>query len=276
MFQMDIIPKLSALLESTSEIDIDEVVDLAKKHKLNIKRTFVEFFIQKPDVEDKYIYNHEKIAEFLGFSDKSSRGYQHFKVLIKRELVETQDYIIIIGYNKDGNKRGGSNKKTFMLTRSACFQACMACSKPISKVIRKFFAECYEILEIYINSKNVDVNHKDQYIRHIKVALDDIDNIDENEDEEKECYYRDKLCNKFKGNKEVKCDFGKVDIVTKKSIIEVKNVKLWKHAFGQILAYSRYFPNKKKKIALFGDESYITDDIINTLYQYDVNVIFIN
>ena len=74
-----------------------------------------------------------------------------------------------------------------------------------------------------------------------------------------------KLNDKLNGQLEVYTQCGKIDIVTDTEIIEVKEYKLWKHALGQILVYSYYYPDKNKRIHLFncGNNNM---NIIETIY----------
>ena len=55
-----------------------------------------------------------------------------------------------------------------------------------------------------------------------------------------------------KGEKEVQCKTGSVDVLTKKEVIEVKRIKSWKHAVGQVLIYNLEFPRRKPRIHLYG------------------------
>lgn len=70
-----------------------------------------------------------------------------------------------------------------------------------------------------------------------------------------EAYYRDKLAKQLHGDIEIPTPNGRIDIVTFDSIIEVKQVKRWKDALGQIKAYGRFYPTHQKRIHLFGDRS---------------------
>jgi hypothetical protein len=54
------------------------------------------------------------------------------------------------------------------------------------------------------------------------------------------------------GQREVSCPAGKIDLVTEREIIEVKNASDWKGAIGQVLVYGEYFPTHRKRIYLFG------------------------
>jgi len=57
----------------------------------------------------------------------------------------------------------------------------------------------------------------------------------------------------FNPLREVKTPAGKIDILTDLEVIEVKHYKNWKHALGQVLAYSTYYPEHTKVIYLFGN-----------------------
>ena len=65
-------------------------------------------------------------------------------------------------------------------------------------------------------------------------------------------YYRCKLHKKLGGVTEVCTPVGRIDILTSTEIIEVKDVKSWKSALGQIEVYSDYYPSHQKRLHLFG------------------------
>jgi hypothetical protein len=52
---------------------------------------------------------------------------------------------------------------------------------------------------------------------------------------------------------EVLTPAGKIDILTKTQLIEVKEWKRWKEAIGQVLCYGHYYPNHQKQIHFFGN-----------------------
>lgn len=70
-----------------------------------------------------------------------------------------------------------------------------------------------------------------------------------------EIYYRDILARSLNGKTEVIVPAGRIDILTNSQIIEVKHVKRWKAALGQIITYGVYYPNHQKRIHLFGVEN---------------------
>ena len=50
---------------------------------------------------------------------------------------------------------------------------------------------------------------------------------------------------------EVPTPFGRIDILTDDSIIEIKSYCRWKDAVGQVQAYGYFYPGKKMRIHLF-------------------------
>lgn len=75
----------------------------------------------------------------------------------------------------------------------------------------------------------------------------------------KESDYCKDLAKSLNGKREVSTIAGNIDILTSKEVIEVKEVKMWKHALGQVLVYGSYYPSHQKRIHLYGEtqESYL-------------------
>lgn len=63
---------------------------------------------------------------------------------------------------------------------------------------------------------------------------------------------RNKLQAELGGQIEVLCPDGRIDLLTSIELIEVKAVKAWKSAIGQVLIYGNYYPSHVKRIHLFG------------------------
>lgn len=63
-----------------------------------------------------------------------------------------------------------------------------------------------------------------------------------------------KLARKLGGQMEVACEHGTADIVTEDEVIEVKKLEKYVHALGQAIAYGRTYPEKRKRVHLFGLE----------------------
>lgn len=69
----------------------------------------------------------------------------------------------------------------------------------------------------------------------------------------KESDYSNALAKKIGGKREVRTLAGNLDILTSSQVIEVKEIKAWKHALGQVLIYGDYYPSHQKRIHLYGE-----------------------
>ena len=76
------------------------------------------------------------------------------------------------------------------------------------------------------------------------------------------------------GLTEVSTPAGRIDLLTDEEIIEVKRITDWKAALGQILVYSAFYPEHRKRIHLFGKCSELTKlpDVEAACLAFDVNV----
>ncbi|MGB7275927.1 MAG: hypothetical protein WBC69_21745 [Geitlerinemataceae cyanobacterium] len=91
-----------------------------------------------------------------------------------------------------------------------------------------------------------------------------------------ESQIRDRLKSQLGGLPEVKTPAGRIDLLTETEIIEVKRVGDWKSALGQLLVYSGFYPEHRKRLHLFGresDEQKIAT-IANSCLSFDVTVSF--
>jgi hypothetical protein len=66
-----------------------------------------------------------------------------------------------------------------------------------------------------------------------------------------EKWYVQRLQEQLGGEIEVPTPAGTVDLVTATQLIEVKDVRNWKAAIGQVLVYGDYFPYHQRRIHLF-------------------------
>jgi hypothetical protein len=64
----------------------------------------------------------------------------------------------------------------------------------------------------------------------------------------------DKLAERLSGIREASNPCGRVDVLTKSYVIEVKKACNWKHGIGQALVYQFYYSDKKPVLFLFGDD----------------------
>jgi hypothetical protein len=55
-----------------------------------------------------------------------------------------------------------------------------------------------------------------------------------------------------RGETEVITPMGRIDLLTSTAIVEIKDVRQWKAALGQILVYHNYYPSHKMILVLFG------------------------
>jgi hypothetical protein len=68
-----------------------------------------------------------------------------------------------------------------------------------------------------------------------------------------ESYYRDKLARELGGKIEVSVSGGRIDVLTRSEVIEVKAARAWKGALGQVLIYGKSYPQRRLRIHLFGE-----------------------
>jgi MarR family len=73
-----------------------------------------------------------------------------------------------------------------------------------------------------------------------------------NNQEQIESPVRDRLKTQLGGLAEVTTPAGRIDLLTATEIIEVKRIGDWKSALGQILVYSAFYPEHRKRLHLFG------------------------
>ena len=109
-----------------------------------------------------------------------------------------------------------------------------------------------------------------------KIYLNSLASLEPSETSQKEKQIQEKLKSELNAESEIKTPVGYIDLETSDEIIEIKEIKNWKHAVGQILCYGMYI-NKQKCIYLFGDETDDTESIImETCSKLDIAVVFIN
>lgn len=75
---------------------------------------------------------------------------------------------------------------------------------------------------------------------------------------------RDRLASSIPNSQtEVSTASGRIDILTPSEIIEVKQVRRYKHAMGQVISYSHYHQKLRKRIHLYGKVSARQRRLIN-------------
>ncbi|MDR8727417.1 hypothetical protein [Burkholderia pseudomultivorans] len=94
-----------------------------------------------------------------------------------------------------------------------------------------------------------------------------------------ECAVRDMLSlSNPDGYAEVHTPAGFVDLLLPSAVVEVKSFIRWKHALGQVLAYSTYYPHHARVIHLYvhGDRKPRLDPQLRVCSQFDVQIKYQN
>jgi hypothetical protein len=74
-----------------------------------------------------------------------------------------------------------------------------------------------------------------------------------------------RLHSQLGGLREVQTPAGRIDLLTETEVLEVKNVRAWKAAMGQVLAYSGFYPEHRKRLHLFGKKGEMVTSIAVTI-----------
>jgi hypothetical protein len=76
----------------------------------------------------------------------------------------------------------------------------------------------------------------------------------------READYSNAIAIEEQGKREVPTLAGNIDVLTSGQVIEVKSVKQWKSAVGQVLVYGYYYPSHQKRVHLYGEaqESFLS------------------
>jgi hypothetical protein len=99
-------------------------------------------------------------------------------------------------------------------------------------------------IQLFLQSKfNVNCEYDD-----LKKLFDE--NAKSNKVSEKDIQV--KVHQMFGGVREVNTPVGFIDVLTDTQLIEVKSAETWKHSVGQLLSYSKFYPNHEMVMYLFG------------------------
>lgn len=74
---------------------------------------------------------------------------------------------------------------------------------------------------------------------------------------------QDSLSLQLGGETHVKSAHGFIGVLTPTEIIEVKHIKKYLHAIGQVLGSSLAFPDRLRRIHLFGSTNEVTPDMLS-------------
>lgn len=78
-----------------------------------------------------------------------------------------------------------------------------------------------------------------------------------------------KIAQSLNGELEVPTKTGRIDVLTATEVIEVKEIKAWKSAVGQVLIYQLEFPDRQARIHLYGKCS---DDFKQMIISYSARL----
>jgi hypothetical protein len=82
----------------------------------------------------------------------------------------------------------------------------------------------------------------------------------------------DRLAFELGGIREVTTPCGRIDVLTDTEIIEVKKTSRWKSAIGQVCAYANFYPDRVKRIHLFGGDFSQLALISSVAHPLDIRV----
>ncbi len=137
--------------------DNEFIVEIEKNHSIDID--FARFFAKKTDPRfGQFNYNHEDIANFLGYDRNDAMGThaRRFIDVTKRVLEKNNHYTIDDGASAiDGRgcfssqqiKRGV--KLNYWLSRVGFYEVCMASAKPKAVTHRREFGTIYELATLW-------------------------------------------------------------------------------------------------------------------------------
>jgi KilA-N domain len=121
----------------------------------------------------------------------------------------------------------------------------------------------------------IDKSKKDIILEYHK----EISKIKKDEYFLKEKEIQIKLVDFYNAEKEIKTNYGYIDVLTNDKIIEIKHIDNYKNALGQILFYSFEYPDREKIIYLFSEEEILEEkknnikkvcDLYNIIVEYEI------
>ena len=118
------------------------------------------------------------------------------------------------------------------------------------------FIDCEQVVPPPVTAKNSKKQENVSAQRHQKTSdLGCLKKL------QVELEFSKKLAEKLGGKTEYANPAGRIDVLTSDFVIEVKVAHNWKHAIGQALVYSFYFPDHSPMVCLIGDDVYEYFDI---------------
>lgn len=100
---------------------------------------------------------------------------------------------------------------------------------------------------------------------HSKIAEHCYSWCSKSKNQQKEKAIQTKLAFQLRGQVEVPHSAGRIDILTKTEIIEVKEINDWVRGVGQLVVYGQSYPSHQKRLHLFGK---LTRNNLSLVKQY--------
>lgn len=219
------------------------------------------------DSDKTFPINFEQVWTFLGYSTKASA----LRKLCKR-FAEGEDYI------KGSIPARGPPRDLYHLTTSAFERFALMADSERGVLVRDFFVALKK--QYFLTLANTDqqrhevlVKRSNQFLENERQKLARPLRIQKGQERR----VTEELAELEGGVMEVVCKCGQADLLTEEEIVEVKSISKWKHALGQVLAYSTCFPEHHARIHLFLDNEVESSDlstIIGVCHTFGVRVTF--
>jgi hypothetical protein len=226
--------------------------DFSGADRQDLARVFIKAFDSRAS---PFPIDFEDVWQFLDYSTKGNVLQK-----LKRCFQEGIDFAFAKGHVMKDQTSGqitGMDLDHYSLTTPAFEHFCLSAPGERGKLVRGFFLtlkeQYFRTLEGLGKrrpSDLIDENGAFLAMEEVKLAQELAINL---KGKEKEVQLELQLDEG--GAMEVACEYGVVDLLTDDEVIEVKEVHLWKHALGQIMAYSDCFPEHAARIHLFSDQS---------------------
>jgi hypothetical protein len=194
-----------------------------------------------------FVVPFEEACTWLGYASKSSA-----KRKLLKNFVEDIDYIVQEHCSPE-KQWGGHNREIIILTKICFREFVLIAQTSTSHALRKF------ILEIWGNSDeltNGDISIEESTRKKHRITETFVSEFEQeiairNDTETRHNIIRDKLAKETNGTIETINEYGRCDVETKDTIIEVKPISKFTHGIGQVLCYSKA-SEKKALLYVFG------------------------
>lgn len=223
------------------------------------------------DRDNPFPIDFNSVWTFLGYSNKGNALRK-----LKQRFVCGVDFLME-SYPARHPLGGGAPEKRYRLTTAAFEKYAIGTESERGTLVRDFFVALKEqyfhtIENVHQHTPEALMNENNLFLeREYKKLAQSIEWGPKGSERAVKSYLQEREG----GIMEVPCRHGQVDLVTATEVVEVKSMTMWKHALGQVLAYSACFPKHRARIHLYMDnEEQGTDlsDIIEVCSRVGVRV----